>query len=77
LHDEITAHGCHLKDVESGLVDFPTLWEGREVYLCWKLGVDAKFIRYPDSYHGRWTPWNVVHRYHHELLWWERYLNGP
>jgi hypothetical protein len=38
LHDEITAHGCHLKDVESGLVDFPTLWEGREVYLCWKLG---------------------------------------
>lgn len=35
---DICAEGCHLKDVESGLVDFPTIWEGREVYLCWKLG---------------------------------------
>lgn len=38
LVEEICAHGCHLKDLESGLVDFPTIWEGREVYLCWKLG---------------------------------------
>jgi dipeptidyl aminopeptidase/acylaminoacyl peptidase len=42
-----------------------------------KLGVDARFIRYPDSYHGGWKPWNVVHRYHHELSWWDRYLGGP
>lgn len=35
---EIGSHGCHLKDLESGLIDFPTIWEGREVYLCWKLG---------------------------------------
>jgi dipeptidyl aminopeptidase/acylaminoacyl peptidase len=52
--------------------------QAEQMYTAYKkLGVDAKFIRYPDSYHGRWTPWNVVHRYHHELLWWERYLNGP
>ena len=38
LVDDICSEGCHLKDLESGLVDFPTLWEGREVYLCWKLG---------------------------------------
>lgn len=38
LVDEICSEGCYLKDLESGLVDFPTLWEGREVYLCWKLG---------------------------------------
>ena len=38
LVDEIGSHGCHLKDLDSGLVDFPTIWEGREVYLCWKLG---------------------------------------
>jgi hypothetical protein len=38
LISEIHSHGCHLKDLDSGLVDFPTLWEGREVYLCWKLG---------------------------------------
>jgi hypothetical protein len=36
--------------------------------------VPAAFIRYPDSYHGGWTPWNTVHRYYHELKWWEQYL---
>ncbi|HEY6290706.1 MAG TPA: DUF2203 domain-containing protein [Terriglobia bacterium] len=30
--------GCVVKDLDEGLVDFPTLREGREVYLCWKLG---------------------------------------
>jgi hypothetical protein len=38
LVEDICGCGCHLKDLDSGLVDFPTLWEGREVYLCWKLG---------------------------------------
>ena len=38
LLEEICDEGCFLKDLDSGLVDFPTLWEGREVYLCWKLG---------------------------------------
>jgi hypothetical protein len=35
---EIDSKGCQIKDLESGLIDFPTIWEGREVYLCWKLG---------------------------------------
>ncbi len=39
-----------------------------------KQRVPAKFIRYPDSYHGGWTPWNMVHRYYHELEWWKKYL---
>ena len=30
--------GCLLKDLDTGLIDFPTELEGREVYLCWKLG---------------------------------------
>jgi hypothetical protein len=30
--------GCQLKDADSGLIDFPTLYHGKEVYLCWKLG---------------------------------------
>ncbi|HET6611000.1 MAG TPA: DUF2203 domain-containing protein [Kofleriaceae bacterium] len=34
----ILATGCVIKDVESGLVDFPALCEGREVWLCWRLG---------------------------------------
>lgn len=30
--------GIELKDLQRGLVDFPTLKEGRVVYLCWQVG---------------------------------------
>jgi hypothetical protein len=30
--------GCLIKDLDIGLVDFPTRFRGAEVYLCWKLG---------------------------------------
>ena len=36
--ERIQDTGCVLKDLDEGLVDFPALREGREVYLCWKLG---------------------------------------
>jgi len=29
--------GCVVKDLDQGLVDFPSLLEGEEVFLCWKL----------------------------------------
>jgi dipeptidyl aminopeptidase/acylaminoacyl peptidase len=40
-----------------------------------KLRVPARMVRYPDTYHGGWSPWNTVHRYHEELKWWQRYLD--
>jgi len=40
-----------------------------------KRRVEAAFIRYPDSYHGGWTPWNTVHRFYYELRWWDSHLN--
>jgi hypothetical protein len=36
--DQIQQTGCLVKDLETGLVDFPSLRGGQEVYLCWKLG---------------------------------------
>jgi hypothetical protein len=38
--EEIQAQGILVKDLDTGLIDFPTLRDGREVYLCWKLGED-------------------------------------
>jgi hypothetical protein len=35
---EIHSHGCQVKDLDSGLLDFPTLYKGVEVLLCWKRG---------------------------------------
>jgi hypothetical protein len=32
--------GAIIKDINSGLLDFPALREGREIYLCWKYGED-------------------------------------
>jgi hypothetical protein len=32
--------GIHLRDIGSGLVDFPALANGRPVWLCWRLGED-------------------------------------
>jgi len=39
-----------------------------------KQRVPAKFVRYPESYHGGWSPWRQVHVYYSELKWCERYL---
>src|SRR5690349_6577583 len=36
--EKIQDHGCVIKDLDIGLIDFPTLFHGEEVYLCWKLG---------------------------------------
>jgi hypothetical protein len=30
--------GVEVKDLDHGLIDFPSLREGRIVYLCWRLG---------------------------------------
>lgn len=35
---EIEAIGVQVKDLDTGLLDFPCLIEGQTVLLCWKLG---------------------------------------
>jgi hypothetical protein len=36
--NELRRLGIELKDYFTGLVDFPCWMDGREVYLCWRLG---------------------------------------
>ena len=42
-----------LRDLDRGLVDFPALRDGREVYLCWEEGEDRiEFWHEPDAGYG-------------------------
>lgn len=34
----IESHGCIVKDIDLGLIDFPAARHDEPVYLCWKLG---------------------------------------
>jgi len=47
--------GCVVKDLEIGLIDFPSLYRGKEVYLCWRLGEPdiAFWHRVEDGFAGR------------------------
>jgi hypothetical protein len=38
LVDKVQGMDVELKDMDMGLIDFRSIREGREVYLCWKLG---------------------------------------
>jgi hypothetical protein len=40
LVHQILDTGVQIKDVNSGLLDFSAMREGREVYLCWQDGED-------------------------------------
>jgi hypothetical protein len=46
--DRIHSTGCIVKDLEVGLLDFPSRIDNKDVYLCWRLGEDR--IRF---YHGQ------------------------
>ncbi len=53
--EAVQEYGCQIKDLEAGLIDFPTTFQGREVCLCWKVG--EKEIGYwhevEDGFRGR------------------------
>jgi len=53
LVHQVQDQGVIVKDMSEGLLDFPSLHEGHEIYLCWKYGeeqidfwhdVDAGFM---------------------------------
>jgi hypothetical protein len=47
---QIESAGCEVKGIREGLVDFPSLREGREVYLCWRM--PEKEIRFWHDLHS-------------------------
>jgi dipeptidyl aminopeptidase/acylaminoacyl peptidase len=50
--------------------------EAEQMYVALqKQGVPAKMVRYPDSYHGGWTPWRYLHRLYSTLQWWDRWMS--
>ena len=52
---QIHRQGCLVKDLDLGLIDFPTLVGDETVYLCWKLGEDriAFWHRTDEGYAAR------------------------
>ncbi len=38
--ERIQSEGAQIKDLDDGLLDFPSLREGEEILLCWRLGED-------------------------------------
>ncbi len=55
LVDEISGLGAQVKDLDSGLVDFPARCSGETVLLCWQLGEDeiAWWHTVADGFAGR------------------------
>ncbi len=53
--ETIQATGCVVKDLDTGLLDFPARIDGEEVYLCWRLGEDRirYFHRQDEGFSGR------------------------
>jgi hypothetical protein len=50
LFDQLAEFECVLKDPERGLIDFLSLRDGHEIYLCWYLGEDRiNFWHYLDT----------------------------
>jgi len=55
LVDKINEHGAEVKDLDTGLIDFPALRNGETVLLCWQLGEDeiAFWHGAADGFAGR------------------------
>jgi hypothetical protein len=55
LAKQIQSHGCIIKDLNTGLVDFLSTRDGREIYLCWQHGEPqiAFYHELHSGYKGR------------------------
>jgi hypothetical protein len=50
---ELAEAGIVLRDIDRGLIDFPAIRDGQEVYLCWQLGEERiEFWHEPEAGFG-------------------------
>ena len=53
---EVVSLGVQVKDLDVGLIDFPSVRRGEEILLCWKLGEGDRISWWHDpeaGYRGR------------------------
>ncbi|SRR5712692_5187033 len=55
LVEQVNSYGCVCKGVEEGLIDFPCLFSGEIVFLCWQYGEEnlTHWHRIEDGFAGR------------------------
>jgi hypothetical protein len=55
LMERLSEWGLELRDVSTGLVDFPAVVHGEEAYLCWRLGEPEVAYYHPrnEGFGGR------------------------
>ena len=53
--ERIHSTGCIIKDLDTGLLDFPSRINNEDVYLCWRLGEDRIrfYHRQDEGFAGR------------------------
>lgn len=51
LAKRVRSYGCFIKDLNTGLVDFLSQRDGKEVYLCWRYG-EPKIEFYHELHTG-------------------------
>ncbi len=63
--EKLLTIGCVLKDIEEGLIDFYAEHEGRDIFLCYKLGEDTitHWHELDTGYSAR-RPVEELDRYH-------------
>jgi hypothetical protein len=59
LLERLEGWGLQLRDVSTGLVDFPTIFEGERAWLCWRLGEESVGYWHPEGegFSGRRPLW--------------------
>lgn len=50
LVERLRGWEIELRDVSTGLIDFPAVMEGRDAWLCWRLGeVEVAYWHFPED----------------------------